>query len=1031
MLKEKTAFAQMSPKPSRRFRKSERPRQVLSILFDRRDYELIRIINAVCCSDQDLEYARRQYSGYFHPHGIKEMVESRSLRIAYAMVHLLTSLEVGRMDDRLSALRSLKDEVLGTAQGIMPKNTARALLQIMKELVRTRADTVRQLELAHDFRITAAGRPRFVRKQLRRYHLLEMPEEWNQITFDDHVHDVNTKGRKSSTHLIMDAWIKGIRRLKVVHYNYIEPRFAAELIEAADIMDIDIRIGIEFPALFRDRYIQLIWTPRGFPDAQAFLCFLEEPVVKDLMNRGREVSAFQQAYVMLLLEAFNREHRSRLNQKFGIDLQPIDTGEFMAFVGLGQKSTLHLEKFIHRKLLAALQAKADNLRSQLAAAGPSAEEDIRPWFEQVNRLDLEALAAGYLQPAQNPQIPDPADPRAGTDVPAQLKLSPLELLNRLTALQSGYRITLNLSDLTAADVLELLYDCNGMISRLEIFNLKDWAADKTGQIAAISRLQEAINAQNPIALKRMVLEIIRMVEDRPNADPPKDAQIAKLTDILHDIIGLLAAYKGKPLQARIGSDSTGRPLRGHGMGLAVIDTLPPRARRQIGKDVGIGREMIPIRMAVHKRHTLIPVGEADLRGHAFRRLCAALPGLRRIGHVRVEDWSLLEENTRMQARGNVVTLGGLQKEDTGQLCLEPPPVPTGRRFIPWAYLNSDLRNLLKVIVGFVPAFATFALTKQWWLLAYLGAFIWFGITGLRNILQSVLGGGGLRRSPLLRWNAYVSWDRIADSLLFTGFSVPLLDYLAKTVVLDRLCGINTSTHPVALYTFMALTNGIYLSSHNTFRGLPRGAVFWNFFRSVLSIPIAILLNHTAGILLSAGGIAGSDQVLQRWAAIISKAASDVVAGIIEGSADRLQNIEVRFRDYRQKLAALLNIYAQLELLFPESRILETLRSPRRFREKGHAEARDMEKVIAIHALDMLYFWMYQPRAQVALRQLVSAITAEERQVLVTSQSTLAQKREISQMFIDGVLGQDFARALSFYLSCYPGYLEALKPLDPD
>ena len=33
-------------------------------------------------------------------------------------------------------------------------------------------------------------------------------EDWNQIAFDDHVHDVNTKGRKSSTHLIMDAWIK-------------------------------------------------------------------------------------------------------------------------------------------------------------------------------------------------------------------------------------------------------------------------------------------------------------------------------------------------------------------------------------------------------------------------------------------------------------------------------------------------------------------------------------------------------------------------------------------------------------------------------------------------------------------------------------------------------------------------------------------------------------------------------------------------------------------------------------------------------
>ena len=146
----------------------QRTPRISRLLFDRRDYELIRIVNAVYSRNQDLEYARRQYYGYFHPHGIKEMAESRSLRIAYAMVHLLTSLEVGGMDDRLSALGSLRAEVLDTAEGPMPKNTARILMQIMKEVVRTRRNYRQQLELAHDFRITASGKPRFLRQQLRR-----------------------------------------------------------------------------------------------------------------------------------------------------------------------------------------------------------------------------------------------------------------------------------------------------------------------------------------------------------------------------------------------------------------------------------------------------------------------------------------------------------------------------------------------------------------------------------------------------------------------------------------------------------------------------------------------------------------------------------------------------------------------------------------------------------------------------------------------------------------------------------------------
>ncbi|MBI5896596.1 MAG: hypothetical protein HZB24_11545, partial [Desulfobacterales bacterium] len=443
--------------------------------FDRRDHELIRIINAAGAGERDLEYIRKRYYRHFHPHGIKEMGESRSLRIAYAMVHLLTSLEVGGMDDRLDALRSLRAEVLDTAEGPMPKNTARVLMQIMKEAVRAGDDPLRQLELVHDFRITASGKPRRVRKQLRNHHLLEMPEEWNQISFDDHVHDINTKGRKSSTHLIMDAWTKGIRRLRVVHYNYIEPRFAAELAEAASIMQIDIRIGIEFYTLFRGKFINLIWVPRGFPDTQAFLCFLEEPAVAALMSDGRRASQYQQAQVMTLLEAFNQRHLPELNQNYGIALAPIDAREFIAFVGIGQKSVLHLEKFIEEKMRAALRATAEQLRQAYAAADAAECKRIEAWFGRMDPLDLEAVVAGYLKPARNPDIPDHSVPSDALEVPALLKLSPAELLSRLAALQSGYRITLNLSHLKVADVLELLYDCNGMISRLELFNLKDWA----------------------------------------------------------------------------------------------------------------------------------------------------------------------------------------------------------------------------------------------------------------------------------------------------------------------------------------------------------------------------------------------------------------------------------------------------------------------------------------------------------------------------------------------------------------------------
>ena len=53
-------------------------------MFDRRDHELIRIVNSVLGGGGDDAYTRRLYYPYFHAQGIKEMAESKGLRIAYA-----------------------------------------------------------------------------------------------------------------------------------------------------------------------------------------------------------------------------------------------------------------------------------------------------------------------------------------------------------------------------------------------------------------------------------------------------------------------------------------------------------------------------------------------------------------------------------------------------------------------------------------------------------------------------------------------------------------------------------------------------------------------------------------------------------------------------------------------------------------------------------------------------------------------------------------------------------------------------------
>jgi hypothetical protein len=258
--------------------------------------------------------------------------------------------------------------------------------------------------------------------------------------------------------------------------------------------------------------------------------------------------------------------------------------------------------------------------------------------------------------------------------------------------------------------------------------------------------------------------------------------------------------------------------------------------------------------------------------------------------------------------------------------------------------------------------------------------------------------------------------------------VPLLDFLVKTLLLDRTFGITTATNPIVLYAAMGLANGVYISGHNIIRGLPRAAATGNFFRSILAIPLAVLLNAFIAMVLQLCGAPDVAGALQKWAAVISKFASDCVAAIIEGMADRQVNIRARLVAYQAKISQLFSVFARLELLFPEEDVLDMLQSPKMVMETLDYEARDQEKRIIVNALDLMYFWMYQPRAQRALEIICEQMTKEEWLIFYRSQLVLKRYREISQVFVDGLVGRNFSKALSFYLDRFEEYLKDLEKL---
>ena len=283
----------------------------MGLFFDAGDYELLSMLDSLRGAAHESKALRRSLDPFMHPCGIKELTAPRSLRIARAMITLLTSLDQGRAQSRLQALRCVRDEALANEQAAFKRNTARVLLQMMKELVRCN-DPSRRLELAHGFRMALEGKPRRIRAMLKERNLLEMPEDWSQIAFDDHVHDAHTKGRKTATHLVMDAWIKGMRSMTVIYYGSVRAEAVRELIEAGGIMDVSVKIGVELPVRLSRKVGHLIWVPRGFTDSADFLGFLRKPQVKHFMEEGEAANRVASAKVLDSLAEFNVDGRPRL-----------------------------------------------------------------------------------------------------------------------------------------------------------------------------------------------------------------------------------------------------------------------------------------------------------------------------------------------------------------------------------------------------------------------------------------------------------------------------------------------------------------------------------------------------------------------------------------------------------------------------------------------------------------------------------------------------------------------------------------------
>ena len=944
---------------------------MVEILFDAYERKLLAQIAAFSITQQGREVF--SYNAFTsHPEGVLELAVAKEIRIAKALYFILNTDSDKDTSHRLKALERLRGDIFSVKTGLRI-NAARVLVEIMKDLLgqSKRSNLIRQLELLRDFREVFSGKAGIVRRQLQRYQLLEIPEDESQLAFDDTVYNVSKLKKMNPSHLILDAWVKGVRKLQVVYTNYLKSDVVRELISAVAILGMEIDIGIEFPVFYNNKIIRLVWSPIGFYTVNSYLRFLSSDSAKQIIDLGCRASLLQQGRIFSYLRLFNLQVREKIINEFGISLAKLQESDYKAFLGGDDPSELNLSEYIYNEI------SLQNVGYCSESSTGRKKEFLK---HTIYKLTPEFILLNYLS-AFRVSGQDNVSSESGEILDSVKKF--VKILNNAGC---AYNLTLLTGNIEPWEVPEILYRSKGCITAVEIFNLRDYtfARSCTDNYthAQINSFRKALNSDNVVKIKKKLTQYIVDVKES-NADECERI-LQGLEKVRRNIVKLLMRYEGKHIEAVIGSGAAGRGMFFYGMGFAVEQSLPRSARKLLKKNSAAEHLALPLGCQVY-RQIVYRSG-----GRGVRTFWQRFVLWKNRKHV-WQRQKLKEVEGALE--GNIFTLSGKCSERKEKKSV-------GR----WSYLyhygSTDAQNMIKFLIGFIPAFITFYLTADWWVLKYGGGIIWFAITGGRNFLQAMLSAGALNKSTLTNWRSFVDKKRIAESLMFTGLSVPLLEYLVKNLLLGRAMGVDAGGDPLTVYAVMSLINGIYIAGHNLYRGFPMLAVVGNLFRSGLAIPVSLLINFIFEESLLLAGIAGVGVILTNWSAVISKTASDVVACLIEGVADKGRYIAFSERGMNELEQKFLSLCERIELIFPQKSACGVFRDADLFKIEFARKYHRLNSELILWLLDLLYFWNYKPRAQEVISRHLLGLNEPEKETWLAALQLLDNSVEVGRVISD-------------------------------
>lgn len=797
-----------------------------------------------------------------HPRGFIKEFKKRRTTIVETYLRITKCLESANYNERVHALSLLAEHIIYSRSLKMPLNAARVQLALMKEVVKNRDNKRVQLELMRDFTVSSYGHPRTIRNFLKKLDIIEVPETGEELKdlkmgWDFHVHDNTSYGRKSPIQLIIDAFIKGISELTIAYNNLDREQAVKEVLEAGRILGIKVNIALEFSALTNGLRFHYMYILPNFSSKKGrFKKFLKQ-----------ESDDFKE--FLHELEENEKKREKNIEQ-----LIEDFNNEYLPKINEGY----HPDSIFYLQPLS-INAEENGAGNKIYSRRQLGEF-LYPKLKMV--LENRALQITALK-IQTKNSPEKFSIREVDNIQKRFIDIRLQYRNlepekiRLEYFAGNESLIAETAVSSLKDIYNLARKAGGTIKFIQPLEHGLQAAiDKILENYEMLSFTEIYNMYGTIDTKEsdfvLFTTFIKQLNEGNQTELVNFLEVNNLTFNQQKLEHAVKFFRQNMLIPAIGSDAAGRSTLAPGMGFVLENRLPKYQRKHF-----------------ERNHYSLPNEISEL----IYKL-AKIP----------------KTPLKKKEKPKIICLGKLnagKQNMLGDEKIEKPINPLRA----WEYLNPAIKNSIFILIGFIPAYFTVGIEY---------AFLWFAITGSRNMFVDVISGNGFRPKE---WHSNdINWTNFAHSLFWTGFSVPILGFVKA-----RFDFVWTGPHEGFLFEtvkffFLNISNGIYLASHNYIRGFDKGTIRGNFFRSMIAWPFAAIFSPLGNALFL-------PSIVQ------TKFWSDFVAAIIEGSAKYKNIIRVKYQIMKKLMPDLVS------------------------------EDEETEKLAM---LDMIYFINESTRAKTALRK---------------------------------------------------------------